>query len=159
MNHIAYLSTGSNVGESARHLATALKLINSSAGKVLHASALYKTEPWGNKEQEPFLNQAIQIETALSAHELMQSLLSIESLMGRVREKKWEPRIIDIDILFYDNEVIQDELKIPHPLLQERRFVLEPLVEIAPGLMHPVLHKTITQLLAECADNSVVEKL
>jgi 2-amino-4-hydroxy-6-hydroxymethyldihydropteridine diphosphokinase len=90
---------------------------------------------------------------------LMDKLLYIESLMGRVRQQKWEPRIIDLDILFFDHVVLQGALNIPHPLLHERRFTLEPLNELAPELVHPVLGKTVAQLLASCTDNSDVEKL
>jgi 2-amino-4-hydroxy-6-hydroxymethyldihydropteridine diphosphokinase len=99
----------------------------------------------------------LELETKLTPHDLLKKLLDIETAMGRVRSRKWEPRIIDIDILFYRDEIITGNLNIPHPLLHVRRFTLIPLNEIASSFVHPVLHKTISQLLAECPDNSIVE--
>ncbi len=151
---IAYLLTGSNMGEPQQMLQQAATAIEEKGvGKIVVASSIFQTEAWGRHDQPDFLNQVIQIETSLPAAQLLQQLLAIEAEMGRHRTRKNDPRIIDIDILFYDDAVINEpELIVPHPLLQNRRFVLVPLQEIAPTLLHPVLHKTISQLLDECAD-------
>ncbi|HJV19509.1 MAG TPA: 2-amino-4-hydroxy-6-hydroxymethyldihydropteridine diphosphokinase [Sediminibacterium sp.] len=156
---IAYLLTGSNLGERASCLQKANVLIEQSCGKILYRSALYETAPWGLLEQPSFLNQAIAVETTLNPEELMQTLLKIETQMGRIREVLYGPRIIDLDILLFD-QVIMDQpiLKLPHPALQQRRFALTPLAEIAPALLHPVLKKNILELLAECPDQSDVQK-
>ena len=156
----AYLLTGSNLNQPQQQLeqaAAAIKL--KRLGKIAAASSLYQTEAWGRHNQPDFLNQVLRLETKLTAPELLKALLQIEEDMGRRRTQKNDPRIIDIDILFYDEEVIdQPELTVPHPLLQVRRFVLAPLAELAPTLLHPVLHKTISQLLDECADPLHVHK-
>ncbi len=155
-----YIITGSNVGNALLNLKAASDDMIAKAGLLLRSSAYYRTEPWGNKDQQPFLNQVLVIETDLPAKELLQRLLGIEEQMGRVRKNKWEPRIIDIDILFYGDKVIDEEgLTIPHPYIQERRFVLTPLVEIAPGLVHPVSGKNMLQLLEECVDTGTVDKM
>lgn len=123
------------------------------AGKIAAESSLYETAPWGNTEQPPFLNQAIALDTDLDPHLLLSTLLAIEKSLGRVRTTQWAPRPIDIDILLYGDVVIHEpELTVPHPALPERRFALTPLNEIASGLSHPVLQKTIGELLAECKD-------
>lgn len=158
--HTVFLLTGSNIGDSYAHLQQARQAIASTAGKVITASSVYKTEPWGNKEQQDFLNQVLQVNTLLEPADLLKTVLQIESVMGRNRQHKWEPRIIDIDILFYDNLVVETgDLKIPHPLLHERMFTLKPLHEIAPYLVHPVLKQSIAGLLKLCRDESVVEKM
>ncbi|MFZ2784967.1 MAG: 2-amino-4-hydroxy-6-hydroxymethyldihydropteridine diphosphokinase [Sediminibacterium sp.] len=156
---IAYLLTGSNLGERASGLQEANALIAQNCGKILYRSSLYETAPWGLLEQPSFLNQAIAVETTLKPEELMQALLKIETQMGRVRDTRYGPRIIDLDILLFD-QVIMDQpiLKLPHPALPQRRFALTPLAEIAPTLLHPVLQKNILELLAECPDNSDVQK-
>jgi 2-amino-4-hydroxy-6-hydroxymethyldihydropteridine diphosphokinase len=158
--HKIFLLTGSNIGDSGANLQTASKFIHQQIGKVVAVSQVYKTEPWGNKNQQVFLNQVLKIETNLSPQLLMHTILQIENAMGRNRKVKWEPRIIDIDILFFDDEIIDEEdLQIPHPLLHERRFTLVPLNEIASDFIHPKLKKTIQQLLTNCTDNGIVEKL
>lgn len=156
---IAYLLTGSNQGSSVHLLKEARTKVGEQGGKITKESGIYKTEPWGNPNQPAFLNQVLRIETALSPHALLQKVLGIESEMGRTRSIQWEPRLIDIDILFYDDLILQGNLNIPHPLLQNRRFVLVPLDEIAPEFVHPLLKKTVAALLAECPDNGIVEKL
>lgn len=156
MNTI-YLLSGSNIGDSSHHLDTAISFIRSRVGAITQKSSIYKTEPWGNKEQQDFLNQVLEVHTSLEPEEVLRQLLLIEQEMGRKRMEKWGPRVIDIDILFYEIRVMQTQrLTIPHPLLHERRFTLLPLAEIAPNFIHPVLHKTINELLAQCADSSVV---
>jgi len=153
-----YLLFGSNLGERAANIANAVTRLENQGVNPMRLSSLYETEPWGNKEQPAFLNQAGKFSTAASPFELMQIILKIEEDMGRVRTKKWEPRIIDIDILFYGTQVIdQRDLKIPHPELEKRKFALIPLSEIASGLVHPVLKKNIKQLLADSNDRMTVD--
>ncbi len=155
-----YLLLGSNLGDNRRQLQDAIKHIESRIGKVLRSSAIYITAAWGKTDQPDFLNQVIIIKSKLNAIETMQTILSIEEMMGRKRTEKNAPRSIDIDILFYDNEKFETKfLTIPHPLIQERRFVLTPLYELSPDLVHPFLHKTIKQLLVECPDQLDVKKI
>ena len=154
-----YLSFGSNVGDRAANIETALKHLNDSGVKTVKVSSMYETEPWGNTEQERFLNCAAKVNTRLSPNELMNVILSIEHEMGREQKQKWEPRIIDIDILFFGKQIFkEDGLIIPHPEMEKRKFVLIPLEEIEPELIHPVLKKSIKQLLMECRDNLSVNK-
>ena len=154
-----YLLLGSNEGIPVENLRKAKILIAERAGKIANQSSLYETEAWGVKEQQSFLNQAILIHTSLSPTELLVTLKSIEKETGRVETIKWGPRVIDIDILFFGNETVDlPELKIPHPFIQDRRFTLVPMAEIAPNFVHPVLGKTMRTLLQNCTDNSVVIK-
>ena len=149
----AYLLTGGNMGNREKNLARAKSLIAEQAGRVTRASALYETAAWGKTDQPSFYNQALEIETSLSPKELLKVLLEIEKKLGRQREEKYGPRTIDIDILLYGDQIINDpHLRIPHHELQNRRFALTPLAEIGPGLMHPVFSKSITELLAICTD-------
>ncbi len=158
--HNVYLLTGSNVGDSLALLNTAIKHINTQVGNVTLQSSIYKTAPWGNVNQQHFYNQVLLVQTTLSAHQVLQTILQIELDMGRVRELKWAPRTIDIDILFYDNLVMdEDDLTVPHPLLHLRKFTLQPMAELAANLVHPKLHATISQLLVSCPDTCLVEKL
>lgn len=155
----AYLLTGSNLGDRASSLQKANALIVQSCGKIISYSSLYETAPWGLLEQPAFLNQAIAVETSLEPEELMQALLEIEAAMGRIRDARYGPRIIDLDILLYDQVIMERPiLHLPHPALPQRRFALTPLAEIAPALIHPVLQKNIQELLAECTDDSDVQK-
>lgn len=126
---------------------------------VTRRSSVYRTAPWGKPGQSDFLNQVLEIETRLSAKELMDDLLKIEEKLGRRRQEKFGPRLIDIDIIFFNDEIIsQPGLTIPHPEVQNRRFALVPLNELAPNHMHPVFQKTIYQLLLECPDTLAVNK-
>jgi 2-amino-4-hydroxy-6-hydroxymethyldihydropteridine diphosphokinase len=153
----AILLLGSNQGNREKLIEQALKSIANHAGVITGCSGIYETEPWGDKDQQNFLNVAISVTTTHSPQKLLKELLTIEEKMGRVRNKKWEPRTIDIDILFYNNEIISEEgLKIPHPLLHERRFALTALTDIIPDFIHPVLHKKISQLYIECNDSQSV---
>lgn len=155
-----YLGLGSNLGDRMANLRTAYSTIQKTVGKVAKHSHVYETEPWGNKDQEPFLNQVIMINTYLAPRELLDALSKIEREMGRKRTEKWGPRLIDIDILFYGKRIIRDKgLEIPHPELHLRAFVLAPLLELAPDLEHPVLKKQIDELYMECTDPSDVVML
>lgn len=155
----AYLLTGGNLGERVHNLATARELVAEQIGNIIAASSLYETAAWGNTDQPAFLNQAIMIETPLNARQLIRRILKIEKKMGRVREEKYGPRLIDIDILLFNNETHNYQfLKLPHPEMQNRRFALLPLAEIAPEIIHPVLKKTIAELLQECKDELEVNK-
>ena len=155
----AYLLTGGNLGERVHNLAMARELVEAQTGNIIAASSLYETAAWGNTDQPAFLNQAIMIETPLNARQLIRRILKIEKKMGRVREEKYGPRLIDIDILLFNNEKHNSQfLKLPHPEMQNRRFALLPLAEIAPEIIHPVLKKTITELLQECKDELEVKK-
>lgn len=155
-----YLLLGSNLGNSKKQLIDAVKYIERSIGKVLQSSAIYKTAAWGKTDQPDFLNQVLIINSKLNAIQTLQTILSIEEMMGRKRTVKNAPRSIDIDILFYDRDILETEiLTIPHPLIQKRRFVLLPLNELNPEFVHPSLHKTVQQLLAECPDILDVKKI
>jgi 2-amino-4-hydroxy-6-hydroxymethyldihydropteridine diphosphokinase len=159
MNNVAYLLTGGNIGDRAASLAEAAKDIARNCGRITRVSAIYETEAWGKKDQSPFLNQAICLETNLTADELLAAVLAIEQEMGRVRKEKNGPRLIDIDILFYNDAIIQHQgLTIPHPFVQHRRFALQCLADIAPGLIHPVIKKSISELLTDCTDEGKVNK-
>jgi 2-amino-4-hydroxy-6-hydroxymethyldihydropteridine diphosphokinase len=154
-----YLLLGSNMGNSQKQLSKSILLIEKQIGKLLRQSGLYSTAAWGNTNQPDFLNQVIMVETELSAIQTMQTILNIEKKMGRLRTVKNAPRIIDIDILFFNKEIIDREyLNIPHPQIQNRRFALVPLNQLSPNLKHPVLKKTVHQLLIHCPDKLNVKK-
>jgi 2-amino-4-hydroxy-6-hydroxymethyldihydropteridine diphosphokinase len=149
----AILLIGGNLGNRPENLRQATQLIHQQAGPVMRMSALYETAPWGNVTQPDYLNQALQISTQLEPLPLLHTLMSIERSIGRIRQQKWGARVIDIDMIFYDQVVLSlPELKLPHPRMQYRRFVLVPLNEIAPDWMHPVLHQDVRTLLQECKD-------
>lgn len=155
----AYLLTGGNIGNRAAYLREAMEAIGKACGPVVKHSAVYETAPWGMEDQSPFLNQVLHIQTGLDPYQLLDALLEIEQLAGRKRLLKYGPRVIDIDILFFNDAVIDTEgLRVPHPRLAERRFVLVPLQEIAPEKMHPVLHQPVRVLLARCTDPLAVHK-
>lgn len=155
----AYLGLGSNLGDKKENLEKACHLISSEIGQIIGFSSLYITEPWGNTEQDQYINQVVRIFTDLDPAFLLAQLHKIEDKIGRIRDEKWGPRIIDIDLLYYGKYVIdRDDLIIPHPELTERNFVLEPLAEIAPDYMHPVFRLSNKELLGFCADTSKVSK-
>ena len=155
-----YLLLGSNQQNPQKQLLLAQKCITKTIGKTQRTSAVYKTAAWGNTNQPDFLNQVIIVKTKLTAIQTMQSILTIEKKMGRVRNKKNDPRIIDIDILFFNKEIISHtNLTVPHPQLQNRNFVLVPLNQLSPNFKHPVINKTIHQLLRNCPDNLTVNKI
>ena len=154
-----YLLLGSNMGNNKALLSSAAVQIVKKIGSITRKSSLYSTAAWGNSRQPDFLNQVIIVETELTAMQTMQTILNIEKKMGRLRTVKNAPRIIDIDILFFNKEIIEmDHLIIPHPKIQNRRFVLVPLNQLSPKLMHPVLKKSVHQLLVHCADKLNVKK-
>ena len=156
----AYLLIGGNVGNKFPNLERAMTLLQKQCGDITSRSSFYETAPWGNTEQASFLNLALELHTKLTAINLMLRLLETEKEMGRIRQEKYGPRIIDLDILLFNDEVVHTpELTIPHKELQNRRFVLEPLTEIAALIIHPVFNKTIQQLLDECTDHSEVTRL
>jgi len=155
-----YLGLGTNIGDRFQNLQTARELINQQMGIIVSESSIYETAAWGITDQAAFLNQAIAIKTRRSPENLLKILLQIERQMGRIREIKWGPRIIDIDILYYGNKIIDTaDLKIPHPFIQERKFVLAPLAEIAPSFIHPKLLENNLELLNNCNDNSDIQAI
>ena len=155
----AYLLIGGNLGNRKENLLKAVSLINAQCGDVMNSSSIYETAAWGMTEQPSFLNLALEISTSLNARQLIRKILRIEKEMGRIRTEKLGPRLIDIDILLFGNEIHNSGfLTIPHPEMQNRRFVLTPLAEINSELQHPVLKKSIAQLLEECPDNLEVRK-
>ena len=148
-----YLSIGSNQGNREGFLREALEMLRKVAGHLRKVSKVYESAPWGNIQQPHFLNQVVEMQTSHSPAELMKICLKIEVALGRQRIEKWGPRKIDIDILFYGDQIIEEEnLSIPHPRLQERNFVLIPLNEIAPDFVHPVLKETVSSLLQNSRD-------
>ena len=158
MNKI-FLLLGSNQQNPQMQLLLAQKLVTKKIGPIKRKSAIYQTAAWGNANQPDFLNQVTIVETKLPAQKTMQIILQIEKEMGRLRTVKNAPRIIDIDILFFNKEIINEEqLIVPHPQLQNRRFVLVPLNELSPNFKHPVLKKTIHKLFIHCPDKLNVKK-
>ncbi|TFF35962.1 2-amino-4-hydroxy-6-hydroxymethyldihydropteridine diphosphokinase [Mucilaginibacter psychrotolerans] len=155
-----FLLLGTNLGNRQLHLQQAIEHVRQQISEVINASAVYETQSWGKTDEPDYLNQVIQLETDLPARNVLEKILTIELQMGRTREVKWGSRIIDIDILFYGNEVIDEPgLVVPHPQLHNRRFTLEPLAELAPDMLHPVLNKNILVLKNELKDSLIVKKL
>jgi 2-amino-4-hydroxy-6-hydroxymethyldihydropteridine diphosphokinase len=157
---IVVLLLGSNMGDSLACLKTAKHHIENRLSPIIMASSLYKTAAWGKVNQADFYNQVVAIKSSLTPEEILTITLDIEMQMGRERIEKWAERVIDIDILFYGNDIIDNpNLKVPHPYLHVRRFTLIPLQEILPQFVHPVFNKTIDTLLDNCSDIGKVEKL
>ncbi len=156
----AFIGLGSNLGDKKKNIDTALKHINKIKGvKIEKKSSLYNTSPVGYLEQDDFINMVCMINTDLSPKNLLNELQQIEKYMGRGKNIKWGPRIIDLDILLYDDRVLNSEtLQIPHKYMHERKFVLEPLTEIAQDIMHPVFKKNVVQLLEESESKEIIKK-
>jgi len=156
----AFLLLGSNLGDRLLYLNRSIDAILSNGIQLLKASSIYETDPWGVSDQQPFLNQALKIETILNPQQLLQTILSVEKELGRERAEKWGSRTIDIDILYFNDDTVDlDNLKIPHPYLDQRRFALTPLCELDGKYIHPVLKKTNNELLAICPDTLKVRKI
>lgn len=157
---ISYLSTGSNLGDRRAYLERACALLAAEAGRLIAASPLYETAAWGKTDQPAFYNQVLAIETDLDAQVLLNCCRSIEQRLGRERHERWAERTIDIDILAIEQAIIEtDSLSLPHPRLHERRFVLQPLCDLAPDWWHPLLQQSAAQLLAQCTDELPVLRL
>jgi 2-amino-4-hydroxy-6-hydroxymethyldihydropteridine diphosphokinase len=155
-----YLGLGTNLGDRELNLRKAINNVNELIGSVVLVSSIYETEPVGFRSEEKFLNMVAEVDTMLKPSGVMDMILKAEALLGRVRKgNKYTSRIIDLDILLFGNRIIEnDSLSVPHPMMHERRFVLIPLCEIAPDLVHPILEKIIKTLLSECQDKSSVIK-
>ena len=156
-----YLLLGGNLGDKSQVFKETTKLINEKVGKITCQSHIYETEPWGFESSDLFWNQVLELAVLISPQEVLNSTQQIEHQLGRTRAAQhYDSRIIDIDILFYGDQIISFEnLTIPHPRIQDRKFALMPLNEIAPDLIHPVLQKSISQLLLECPDQLRVQKV
>lgn len=145
---------GGNIGDRMAFLESAKTKISLSIGKIDTCSQIYESEAWGVENQNNFLNQALIIQTQLNPEKVLEKCLKIEKSLGRERLEKWTERVIDIDILYFENEIINDEnLTIPHPEIENRRFVLKPLCELSPSYIHPISNKTNHELLKKCQDN------
>lgn len=158
----ALLSLGTNMGDRKKNLARAIRYINVGVGHIIDLSGVYETEAWGFNTDQKFLNMVVEVITDYSPVEMLKNCQLIETKLGRTQtlNSSYESRPIDIDILFYNNDIIKkDTLIIPHPLLHKRKFVLEPLAEIAPDYLHPVLKHSVKELLKNCTDTAEVEQL
>lgn len=153
-----YLLLGGNLGDRSAYLAQARAYITAQVGLIKKCSGIYETAAWGNTDQPAFLNQVLKVQASLAPEQVLRQVNGIEQELGRVRHEHWGARVIDIDILFYDQLVLQSQrLTIPHPQLHLRRFTLLPLAEISPDLVHPVLRKSIYELLEACEDKLEVK--
>lgn len=153
-----FFQLGSNIGDRFRNMNQSIEFISERIGDVLNKSSVYESTPWGVENQRNFLNQVICVQSNHDSFTILDLALQIEKDMGRVRIEKWGERIIDIDILFFNDAIIEtDKLCVPHQFISKRKFVLEPLNELAPNFVHPKLNKTIAQLLNDCKDQEKVE--
>ncbi len=161
MGHIAYIGIGSNLGDKRSQCEKAIsEILRIDRHKLLAKSSMFKTQPVGYTRQDWFVNGVLKIETDLEAPELLRTLKTIESKLGRTETFRWGPRTIDLDILFFDDiEIDTEELQIPHPQIQNRQFVLIPLAEIDRNLVHPVLKRTVQQLLDDSKEDQGVERI
>lgn len=151
---------GSNLGERRVNIARAVQMIEESLGPIIASSSFYETEAWGKTDQDDFINMALEVEHYKTPNQLLDTVNAIENRLGRIRRLKWEERLIDIDIIFMEDIIIDTEkLTIPHKWMEQRNFVLYPMVEIAPEFVHPVLNKTVEKLLKECNDTSEIKRL
>jgi len=156
-----YILLGGNLGDKQKVFSEARERLSLQVGTITNQSAIYETEPWGFESDDIFWNQVHEISTSLSPEEVLLQTQQIEHELGRIRKaNQYDSRIIDIDILFYGDQIIKTEnLVVPHPRIQERKFALVPLSEIAPELIHPIFLKSIKQILVECTDPLRVEKV
>lgn len=160
MNSVVFLLLGTNLGDRNKNLAAAQHAVEASVGHIRKMSSIYQTAAWGNTQQPDFLNQVLEVETRWAAETVLYEILSIEKRMGRTRLVKWGERIIDIDILLFDELIMTTaHLTIPHPELPNRRFALAPLAEIAGDLIHPLYKLTIGEMLERCTDQLDVQRL
>jgi 2-amino-4-hydroxy-6-hydroxymethyldihydropteridine diphosphokinase len=158
--NLTYLSIGSNIGDRIKNLSSSRLAIEKQVGNLVYESKVYETEPWGYKEQGFFLNQVVFVKTYFNPYRLLETCKKIERDMGRSTNGKWRERIIDIDILYFNNSIVKkNNLLIPHKFLHERKFILKPLNDIAPNFLHPKILKTTSNLLNECRDNSTVNAI
>lgn len=149
-----YIGLGTNLGNRSSNLHTCTLFLEASVGSITAQSSIYETKAWGVEGQPDFLNQVIAITTDLTPQQVLHTILAIEDAMGRVRERKWYTRLIDIDLLLYGSEIIKEvDLTVPHPYIQDRNFVLAPLAEIAGKMIHPILKKSIKELEKACLDS------
>ena len=159
MMNIVFLGIGGNLGNRLKTLGNCRNLIEKHCGKIFKVSKIYETEAWGIHDQPAFLNQALLLQTNFSVTQLMTCILNVEKKLGRIRKEKFGPRLIDIDIIFFNSEIFSNSLvTVPHPEMHKRRFVLIPLAEIAELLLHPVLQKSCFELLSDCEDELIVKK-
>ncbi|WP_422359489.1 2-amino-4-hydroxy-6-hydroxymethyldihydropteridine diphosphokinase [Reichenbachiella sp.] len=155
-----YLLLGTNIGDKKHNLLQARELITARIGEITKPSAIYQTSAWGKEDQDDFLNQVLEVETDLSPEHLLSVGLDIEKELGRIRYEHWGERLIDIDILYYEDQVITSQrLTVPHPEIQNRKFTLVPLVELAPDHKHPKMKQTNKDLLEACNDPLEVVKI
>lgn len=156
-----YLCIGGNLGEREANLEETLMFLEFNFGDIMAVSSVYESDAWGMQDAPRFLNQVVCIESELSNEELLTEIAELEEFYGRERsDEEYLSREMDVDVLMIDQEVIdEDKLKVPHPRMEMRRFVLEPLQEIAPDLIHPVFQKTVSALLSECTDNTKLSKV
>jgi 2-amino-4-hydroxy-6-hydroxymethyldihydropteridine diphosphokinase len=152
-NNTAYLLTGSNLGNREDNLNTAKTLIEKYIGTIKESSRLYETQAWGKTDQPNFFNQALAVDTPQYPQEVLKNIFKIEEIMGRVRTEKWDERVIDIDILLFNEDIIdENNLKIPHPHLHERNFALVPLMDVAGEVLHPILNLPVEEVYFDCRD-------
>lgn len=155
-----YLLLGSNLGDRKAWLSTARIHIEKQLGKIISLSSLYETASWGKTNEPEYINQVIHLRSSMAAEEILKIIISIEKQLGRERKEKWGSRTIDIDILFYADQVVNEpDLIIPHPQLHLRRFTLAPLHELIPNFSHPLLEKSINELYCSLKDNLAVKKI
>lgn len=153
----AFIALGSNIGDRQNYLKRALDLLKKS-GRILSVAGIYESTPYGYQAQPPFLNSIVALETNLQPQNLLSKLKGIEAQLGRVDRGRWKAREIDLDIIFYDDlRMATSDLIIPHPDFQNRRFVLEPLADVAPDFISPIHQKTVTELLADCQDETEIK--
>ncbi len=160
MSSQVVIALGGNVGDVSKTLLKACGIIEAEIGDIILQSGLYQTKAWGKENQADFINQVIVVKTVLSPQKVLALCLNIEASLGRERKEKWGERAIDIDIIFYDDKIINSSaLVVPHPLMHKRNFVLIPLNEILPGFVHPVMGKTVGQIKNLCKDKLEVVKI